>query len=377
MMFLVNVASAIVVVIISIALYNYVINHKDGAADIGGAFESVRYLDAMKKLWELEESSKSVMNFRPQYVVLQNLTESEDNLVSQAVGLFYKGRGLTVQSKVVVGDFFTALPAPEADVKPLILHKEMKCFSQVLCASSVREGIRSILQSTGIGKVKPNTMAYEFKKSWKSHSDEDLQLYVDALNWGFHLKMGAMVMRNPGALFVGYEDGNAEYRGNIDVYWFNDDGGFTLLIPHLLKLHPVFAKCHLRVFVDVAPGADAEARAAEVRRLIDDLRISAAVFTVNCDPNFPSSSLIEKMASELGSTGQEDDSNFEVHTFLQFAGDIKKNSAQSRLVFMSLPRPTPTASPRNVMLWWDMLSAELPPVIFIHGEQKGVVTEKL
>ncbi len=37
-------------------------------------------------------------------------------------------------------------------------------------------------------------------------------------------------------------------EGNIDVYWLYDDGGLTLLLPHILSTRSKFARCSLRVF---------------------------------------------------------------------------------------------------------------------------------
>ncbi len=37
-------------------------------------------------------------------------------------------------------------------------------------------------------------------------------------------------------------------KGNIDVWWLVDDGGLTLLIPHLISMKSNWEKCRLRVF---------------------------------------------------------------------------------------------------------------------------------
>ena len=38
-------------------------------------------------------------------------------------------------------------------------------------------------------------------------------------------------------------------RGTIDVWWLFDDGGLTLLIPHILSTKPYWQNCKLRVFL--------------------------------------------------------------------------------------------------------------------------------
>ena len=39
-----------------------------------------------------------------------------------------------------------------------------------------------------------------------------------------------------------------EIDGTIDIYWLYDDGGLTLLIPHILHTRKMFSKCKLRLF---------------------------------------------------------------------------------------------------------------------------------
>ena len=36
--------------------------------------------------------------------------------------------------------------------------------------------------------------------------------------------------------------------GNIDVWWLYDDGGLTLLLPHIIKTRKQFKDCKIRVF---------------------------------------------------------------------------------------------------------------------------------
>ena len=35
---------------------------------------------------------------------------------------------------------------------------------------------------------------------------------------------------------------------NIDIWWLFDDGGLSLLIPHLVSLNKKYKDCNLRVF---------------------------------------------------------------------------------------------------------------------------------
>ncbi len=42
--------------------------------------------------------------------------------------------------------------------------------------------------------------------------------------------------------------GRPPRQGTIDVWWLYDDGGLTLLLPHILRTRRIYRDCRLRVF---------------------------------------------------------------------------------------------------------------------------------
>ena len=42
--------------------------------------------------------------------------------------------------------------------------------------------------------------------------------------------------------------GKTSKKGTLDLYWLYDDGGLSLLLPHLLRSKPRFSQCRIRVF---------------------------------------------------------------------------------------------------------------------------------
>lgn len=37
-------------------------------------------------------------------------------------------------------------------------------------------------------------------------------------------------------------------KGTIDVWWLYDDGGLTMLVPHIISLRSKWSQCKIRVF---------------------------------------------------------------------------------------------------------------------------------
>ncbi|CAJ0966997.1 unnamed protein product [Ranitomeya imitator] len=57
-------------------------------------------------------------------------------------------------------------------------------------------------------------------------------------------------------------------KGTIDVWWLFDDGGLTLLIPHILTLRKKWSDCKLRIFIG-----------GKVNRLEDEKLMMAALLS--------------------------------------------------------------------------------------------------
>ncbi len=45
---------------------------------------------------------------------------------------------------------------------------------------------------------------------------------------------------------VSFQD--KERTGTVDIWWLYDDGGLTMLLPHILTTRAQFKQCKLRVF---------------------------------------------------------------------------------------------------------------------------------
>ena len=127
---------------------------------------------------------------------------------------------------------------------------------------------------SGLGKLSPNMVLIGFKNNWKDDLD-GLAEYLEILISAFDLQLSSAIVRcktgfkhlknekfkaesnnnNNDRNIEGevdtdtttsVDDNNSLFQhfptvsresGNIDVWWLFDDGGLSLLIPHLITLH--------------------------------------------------------------------------------------------------------------------------------------------
>lgn len=169
-------------------------------------------------------------------------------------------------------------------------------------------------------------------------------------------------------------------RGTIDVWWLYDDGGLTVLIPYLLTLHRAWKNCKLRFFsADIRSKHELNPQGLRMANLLKKFRIDAScVEQTEGVSKRPSKESIDTFRSlpvgdELGDEPIEDQ---KVLRTIRIGELVRQNcSEDTRLVVISIPVPvTDVTTPLMYMSWLEVLSADLPPVLLVRGNQTNVLT---
>ena len=177
-------------------------------------------------------------------------------------------------------------------------------------------------------------------------------------------------------------------EGTIDVYWLYDDGGLTLLLPHILSTRAKFAKCKLRVFFLADKMNDLDAETRNMAALLAKFRIEFQdVILISDVTEAPSAEMKEEFLQMI-LTGDDDGGQLvsdehllafrEKHNFhLRIAEIVRQNSSEAELVVMTLPLikkkgSTPPAA--LYMAWLDLATRNMPPFLLVRGNQESVLT---
>ena len=158
--------TGIVTLIIAYLLFKYV-DYSPINKNWGNIHKSIQYNSAVTNVYKLEkqyrQSTVHVKNYRPAYLVMSGPVRARDDLVRFVQQLRY-GKGITVTANVIVGDFekeFDRLREEKA-----LNFYSMNKFSVVpmaVCAKTLLEGGRILLQTAGVGVLTPNTVVMNFK----------------------------------------------------------------------------------------------------------------------------------------------------------------------------------------------------------------------
>ncbi|XP_061819887.1 solute carrier family 12 member 1 [Nerophis lumbriciformis] len=195
-MFVINWWAALITYALEILLYLYVTVKKPDV-NWGSSTQAVTFVSAVSNALSLSGTEDHVKNFRPQILALTGAARSRPALLDLA-HCFSKNYGLCLTCEVIVGPRSEALPEMNAGMEKnqqwLRKTKRKAFYSAVVC-ESYREGVETLLQASGLGRMKPNTLMVGFKTNWKISGAEEVQSYVGVLHDAFDFEYGTLILR--------------------------------------------------------------------------------------------------------------------------------------------------------------------------------------
>uniref|UniRef100_A0A3Q0RNH3 Solute carrier family 12 member 6 n=1 Tax=Amphilophus citrinellus TaxID=61819 RepID=A0A3Q0RNH3_AMPCI len=233
---------AIVAMVIAGMIYKYIEYHGYVAMEIAARYALLR----------LEEGPPHTKNWRPQLLVLLKLDEDahvkSPRLLTFASQL-KAGKGLTIVGTVVSGNYLQTYGealAAEQTLKHLMDKERVKGFCQCIVAQKPREGISHMIQSSGLGGMRPNTVVMGWPHAWRQSEDPQAwKTFINTVRVTTAAHLALLVPKNI-SLFPSNTEPYTE--GYIDVWWIVHDGGMLMLLPFLLRQHKVWRKCSMRIF---------------------------------------------------------------------------------------------------------------------------------
>ncbi|XP_019726707.1 solute carrier family 12 member 6 [Hippocampus comes] len=274
---------AIVAIVIAGMIYKYIEYH-GAEKEWGDGIRGLSLSAARYALLRLEEGPPHTKNWRPQLLVLLKLDEDahvkSPRLLTFASQL-KAGKGLTIVGTVVPGNFLHSYGealAAEQTLKLLMDKERVKGFYQCIVAQKAREGISHMIQSSGLGGMKPNTVVMGWPHAWRQSEDpQSWKTFIHTVRVTTAAHLALLVPKNI-SLFPSNSEPYAD--GYIDVWWIVHDGGMLMLLPFLLRQHKVWRKCGMRIFTVAQMEDNSIQMKKDLATFLYHLRIEAEVEVV-------------------------------------------------------------------------------------------------
>ncbi|XP_071611336.1 solute carrier family 12 member 1 [Heliangelus exortis] len=195
-MFVINWWAALITYAIELFLYIYV-TYKKPEVNWGSSTQALYYVNALDSALALTTVEDHVKNFRPQCIVLTGAPMIRPALLD-ITHTFTKNNGLCICCEVYTGPrklCVKEMNSGMAKKQAWLTKNKRKAFYAAVAADSFRDGVKSLLQASGLGRMKPNTLVIGFKKDWRNAPATQVENYVGIIHDAFDFELGMIIVR--------------------------------------------------------------------------------------------------------------------------------------------------------------------------------------
>eukprot|EP01006_Ploeotia_vitrea_P034319 TRINITY_DN65737_c6_g1_i1.p1 TRINITY_DN65737_c6_g1~~TRINITY_DN65737_c6_g1_i1.p1 ORF type:complete len:905 (-),score=474.01 TRINITY_DN65737_c6_g1_i1:93-2807(-) len=385
-MFLTEWRYAIMAVIVGACLYYYV-DHRDPEVNWGSAWEAKRNKDAVEMLIQLRNQKQHVKTFRPSYLVLTGEPRKRLHLIRFAQTL-KKGWGAMIFGNVTLGDYRQNIVDYRErwrqgywEDKSLDIYG----FLDSVIAPTVRAGSQALIQLSGLGALRPNTLLLGYKEDWADCSKAECDDYANVIRDAFKMRMGVMVMR--GLQKIDW-DAPPDPTGTVDVWWLLDDGGLSILIPYIMSHHRYWREnlgrnpevtgkyaAHIRLMVVVSDQLEMRSDFQMISTMLSKFRIKWDLVVVETKNQGPSKEFIDRYEEMSPNDIQSQQRPEVTKRWIRVAELVHEHSSGAKMVYITMPFPRDLTASHNYMSWLEILSVDMKqPVVFLRGNGRNVLT---
>ncbi|XP_032618780.1 solute carrier family 12 member 1 isoform X1 [Chelonoidis abingdonii] len=195
-MFVINWWAALITYAIELFLYIYV-TYKKPEVNWGSSAQALYYVNALDSALELTVVEDHVKNFRPQCIVLTGGPMTRPALLD-ITHSFTKNNGLCICCQVYTGPrklCVKEMNSGMAKKQAWLTKNKRKAFYAAVAADSFRDGVKSLLQASGLGRMRPNTLVLGFKTDWRDASAVQIENYMGVIHDAFDFELGVVIVR--------------------------------------------------------------------------------------------------------------------------------------------------------------------------------------
>ncbi|XP_041895012.1 solute carrier family 12 member 1 isoform X1 [Corvus kubaryi] len=195
-MFVINWWAALITYAIEFFLYIYV-TYKKPEVNWGSSTQALYFVNALDSALALTTVEDHVKNFRPQCLALTGAPMVRPALLD-ITHTFTKNNGLCICCEVYTGPRKLCVKEMKSGMEKKqawLTKNKRKAFYAAVAADSFRDGVKSLLQASGLGRMKPNTLVIGFKKDWRSAPATQVENYVGIIHDAFDFELGVIIVR--------------------------------------------------------------------------------------------------------------------------------------------------------------------------------------
>ncbi|XP_059478016.1 solute carrier family 12 member 6 isoform X3 [Neocloeon triangulifer] len=260
-------------------IYKY-IEYRGAEKEWGDGIRGLALSAARFSLLRLEEGPPHTKNWRPQVLILckpnPELHPKYRKMLAFASQL-KGGKGLNIGTAIFPGDYVpnvVEVLATKQNLKKAMEEEKVKGFADVMASADVAEGLSHMVQTIGLGGLKPNTVILGWPNGWsKARHDRSWVNFLQTVRTVSAARMALLVPKG----IMAFPESSEKVSGFIDVWWIVHDGGLLMLLPFLLRQHRTWKNCKLRIFTVAQLEDNSIQMKKDLKLFLYHLRIEAEV----------------------------------------------------------------------------------------------------
>jgi hypothetical protein len=272
----INVTAGVISIAFMTAIYQY-LKRTAGPSRWSDSQLSYHLKMVRQHLFAAAQETEHPRNWRPQLMVFTNDLRRRRPIIQFASWL-QGSSGITSTVQVIEGKGAAMIKPHEAAaaaLKKIIKEEKVEMFPLVISTPDLEIGIHTLIQSHGIGPVRPNTiLANWIEPLPRFESDENARELGHYMRIAFRQKCNIVLLNikakewnNPAELPT------AQKR--IDVWWAGDASSrLMLLFAYILTRHSKWQGVRIRV-LDMVYEKASEKTVADLEKTLSDFRIDA------------------------------------------------------------------------------------------------------
>uniref|UniRef100_A0A8L8K8D3 Solute carrier family 12 member 6 n=1 Tax=Heligmosomoides polygyrus TaxID=6339 RepID=A0A8L8K8D3_HELPZ len=271
---------ALIAIFIGAAVYKY-IEYAGAEKEWGDGIRGLGLSAARFALLNLDNKPQHSRNWRPQLLVLLDNTDSSNTQgLLSFVSQLKAGKGLTLVAMCTEGEFARDAEdasAQQRNLDSLMKKNKIKGFGDVLVTENIMEGVSCLVQTSGLGALRHNTVVISWPEQWNTeHSWHVGHRFVSSLRACSAAKCAILVPKNVDQ----FPPSNTKVSGHLDVWWVVHDGGLLMLLPFLLRQHKTWKNVVVRLFAIAQLEDNNVQMKNDLEKFLYHLRIEAEVFVI-------------------------------------------------------------------------------------------------
>ncbi|EGT56543.1 hypothetical protein CAEBREN_09714 [Caenorhabditis brenneri] len=157
------------------------------------------YPTVLEQMHELQQEPDNRRHYHPQILLLSGCPAARPGLVDFAHSIT-RGKSLLICGYIIPQNpcsrsYLLQLKI-DKQINDWLRAREVNAFGAAICCTKQANGANILLQTAGLGRLRPNILMLGFKTGWEKQSSEVIAEYYGMLSNAFEKQVGLIVFRN-------------------------------------------------------------------------------------------------------------------------------------------------------------------------------------